>query len=239
MIAMIYLFSVFGILCTTLMAVILNKMPAKCFCDYDETPGSQHNAPRAGKWALTVSAFVLASVFPVLYTRFGLSLKTAAFCLFSAVLIMIALSDIRFCIIPDELIIAGCILSAAAVFPDILSGPDWAVRLAPVLGAAVGAGIILAINALGRLLYKKDALGMGDLKLMVVCGIACGPSGTAMAILCGILGAGIWFAVGIARKRVSGESYMPLGPFLIFGTLFILCFRPMVDAFLAWYISLI
>lgn len=236
---MIYLSSFLGIACSALMAVVLNKMPAKCFCDYDETPDQRHKAPRAGKWALTISAFVLASVFPVLFSRFGLSVKTAGFCMFSVILMMITLSDIRYCIIPDELIIAGCILATAAVFPDILSGEDWRVRLAPVFGAAVGAGIIFGINALGRLLYKKDALGMGDLKLMIICGIACGPSGTALAMLSGILAAGIWFAVGIAVKRVRSESYMPLGPFLVLGTLFILCFRPMVDAFLAWYISLI
>lgn len=233
------LFSLLGAASAAVMALILNKMPAKCFCDYDETPEARHMAPRAGKWAILVCALILAAVFPILAARFGVGLKSACMCLLSVTLVMIVLSDARFCIIPDELIIAGCIFATVGVFPDILAGPDWATRLSPVLGAAVGAGVIFAINCLGRLLYKKDALGMGDLKLMAVCGIACGAVGTAVSLLVGIFAAGIWFAVGMLIKRVRSEEYMPLGPFLVFGTLFTLCFRPMVDAFLAWYISLL
>lgn len=233
------LFAALGIAATAAMAWILNKMPAKCFCDYDETPDARHDAPRAGKWAMVISAVVLAAVFSILENRFGFGVKSVCLCLFSTVLVMITLSDIRYCIIPDELIIAGCILATVAVFPGILAGTDLLSCLSPVFGAAVGAGIILAINLLGRILYKKDALGMGDLKLMSICGIVCGASGTVIAMLAGIFAAGIWFGVGIALKRVRSESYLPLGPFLVFGTLFTLCFRPMVDAFLAWYISLI
>ncbi len=239
MIDMETLFSALGVAGAFVMTLILNKMPAKAFCDYDETPDERHNPPRVGKWALIICAAVLGVVYVVLADRFGIGLKTFGLCLACTTLVMIVLSDIRYCIIPDELIIAGCIFAVAAVFPDVLSGTDWPARLAPVLGAAVGAGIIYAINCLGHLLYKKDALGMGDLKLMVVCGMLCGPTGTAMAMLIGVLAAGIWFAAAIALKRVRSESYMPLGPFLVFGCIFILCFRPMVDAFLAWYISLI
>ena len=232
-------FSLLGIVSAGLLTMILNKMPAKCFCDYDETPEERHLAPRAGKWAILVTALVLSLVFPILATRFGMSLKFAMMCLLSVVLVMIVLSDLRYCIIPDELIIAGCIMATVGVFPDILTGSDWATRLSPVFGAAVGSGVIFGINCLGRLLYKKDALGMGDLKLMVVCGIACGAVGTMISLLLGIFAAGIWFAAGILIKRVRSEEYLPLGPFLVFGTLFTLCFRPMIDAFLAWYISLI
>lgn len=233
------MFAFLGIVCAAVITIILNKMPAKCFCDYDETPNERHNAQKAGKWAFILFAFVLSAVFPILVNQLGIYVKSVFLCLFCAVLLMIALSDIRFCIIPDELIIAGCILATIAVFPGILSGQSWAERLSPVLGAVIGAVIILAINCLGRILYKKDALGMGDLKLMAICGIACGTSGTIIAMLVGIFAAGIWFAFGIALKRIRNESYMPLGPFLIFGTLFTLCFRPMVDSVLAWYISLI
>ena len=232
-------YALLGVVSGALAVLILNKMPAKCFCDYDETPDERHNPPRAGKWAILICAAVLALVYSVLMNRMGLGLESVCACLVCTVLLMIALSDLRYCIIPDELIIAGCILATVSVFPGILSGSDWTTRLAPVLGAAVGAGVIFAINLLGRILYKKDALGMGDLKLMAICGILCGPVGTAIAMLIGVFAAGIFFAVGIAAKKVQSESYLPLGPFLVFGAVFTLAFRPMIDAFLAWYISLI
>ena len=181
-----------------LSVVLLNKMPAKCFCDYDETPSEQHAAPRAGKWSILICAAILSAVFPVLLNRQGFRLESVFSCLVCAVLLMIVLSDLRYCIIPDELIIAGCLFATISVFPAILTGQELGARLAPVLGAAVGAGIIFAINLLGRILYKKEALGMGDLKLMAVCGIITGPVGTVIAILIGIFAAGIRFAAGIA-----------------------------------------
>ena len=239
MIDMEALYSVCGIASSFIMAMILNKMPAKCFCDYDETPDERHEPPRVGKWSLIICAVVLGVVYWMIAERYGFSLKSICLCAVSTVLLMLTLSDIRYSIIPDELIIAGCILATIGVFPDILSGSDWGSRLSPVFGALIGAGIIFVINLLGKVLYKKDALGMGDLKLMVVCGIVCGAAGTAMAMLIGIFAAGIWFSAAIALKRVSSDSYMPLGPFLVFGCLFTLCLRPVIDAFLAWYISLI
>lgn len=235
----IALFAALGLISAVLMARILDKMPARCFCDYEETPSQLHNPPRTSRVQRIICAIILAAVFPLLADRFGVSVKTFSLCLFCVCLAMISLSDIRFCIIPDELIIAGCVFATVGAFPGILSGQDWLQRLSPVLGAAIGAGIILIINLLGRLVYKKDALGMGDLKLMIICGIACGTSGTIIATLVGILAAGIWFSAAIALKRVNSDDYLPLGPFLVFGTVFTLCFRPLVDALLAWYISLI
>lgn len=177
---------------------------------------------------------VLAVVYAVLSARFGVSLKSVCLCLFSTSLMMILLSDVRYSIIPDELVIAGCVFATVGALGDVFSGRGWLQCLSPVLGAAIA-----LFNLLGRILYKKDALGMGDLKLMVICGIASGTSGTVIALLVGILSAGIWFAAAIALKRVRSDDYMPLGPFLVFGTVFTLCCRPLVDRLLSWYISLI
>ena len=233
------LFGLFGVCCAILIPVILNMMPAKCFCDYDETPDERHATPRVGKWSILICGCILAAVFLIISNRQGLCIESIFICLLCMVLLMITISDIRYCIIPDELIIIGVIFATISVFPSILSGLTWINRLEPILGAIVGAGSIFAINLLGQILYNKDALGMGDLKLMIVCGIVCGPVGTVVALLISLLSAGIWFGIGIAIKKIQAEAYLPLGPFLVFGTIFTLSFRPMIDAFLEWYISLI
>jgi len=232
-------FTVLGAISVLPMARILNTMPAKCFCDYGEKPSAQHKPPRITGKQIAVCALLLAIMFSLLVVRFGFSVKTIALCLFSVVLIMIALSDLKYCIIPDELVIAGCIFAVVAVLPDILNGTSVTQCLSPVFGALIGGGIILMINLLGRLFYKKDALGMGDLKLMVVCGIACGTGGTLVALLVGILAAAFWFAIGILTKRTRSDEFLPLGPFLVFGTGFTVCCQPLVARLIAWYISLI
>ena len=54
-----------------------------------------------------------------------------------------------------------------------------------------------------------------------------------------IIAAALFFAVGMAVKRIKQGDYLPLGPFLVFGTVFTLCFRPLVDSLIVWYLSLI
>ena len=233
------IFAVAGIVCGLIAGPIMDRMPAKCFCDYDETPDARHKPPRLSKKQRIVSAVILAAVFAVLEMRCGAGVKGIALCLFCAVMVMTAMSDLKFFIIPDEFIIAGCVFSVIAAMPHIMTAPSLVNKLSPVFGAVIGAGIILGINLLGRLLYKKDALGMGDLKLMIVCGIACGAGGTLIALAIGIIAAAVFFAVGIALKRIKQGDYLPLGPFLVFGTVFTLCFRPLVDSLIIWYLSLI
>lgn len=232
-------FAALGAACGALALLILNRMPAKCFCDYDETPDTRHAPPRVGKWHGIVCAAALAAVFAVITDRFGVSVTGFALCLFCAVLAMIALSDLKFCIIPDELIIAGCVLAVIGALPGVLTGVSWQQWLSPIFGAAIGGGVILAINLVGRIVYKKDALGMGDLKLMLICGIACGTAGTVIAILAGILSAGVFYAACILLRKVRSDAYLPLGPFLVIGVALDLCFEPAAMRIIEWYISLI
>lgn len=233
------LFAVFGIACGIFSLWILNRMPAKCFCDYDETPDARHAPPRAGKWQGTVCVAVLSAVFVLIGRRFGASVSGVSLCFLCAVLAMIALSDLKFCIIPDELIIAGCLFAVVGALPGVLTGDSWQQWLSPIFGAAIGSGIILVINLVGRLVYKKDALGMGDLKLMLICGIACGTTGTVIAILAGILSAGIFYAACILLRKVRSDAYLPLGPFLVIGAALDICFEPVAMRFIDWYVSLI
>lgn len=214
-------------------------MPAKCFCDYGEEPSQIHAPPRITRLQSIVSAVVLALCFTLLHLRFGISVQSVSLCLLLLPLLMILFSDRKYAIIPDELIIAGCIAATVSALPVVFSPGDIWQRLSPVLGAAIGGGVILVINLVGRLIYKKDALGMGDLKLMIVCGIACGSVGIVIAFLAGILSAAVFFALRIAAKKTKADEYLPLGPFLVFGTIFCLCCQPWIDQFVQWYISLL
>lgn len=233
------LFALVGAASALPMGWVLNRMPAKCFCDYGEEPSALHAAPRITPRQTLVCALILALGFALIQRRFGISVQSVSLCLFLLPLVMIAVSDKKYAIIPDELIIAGCVLATVSAIPGIFSGGGVGQCLSPVLGAAIGGGVILAINLMGRLVYKKDALGMGDLKLMVVCGIACGTVGIVVALLVGILAAALFFALRMAAGKTKADEYLPLGPFLVLGTGFTLCCQPLVDRFINWYISLL
>lgn len=244
----ILLFAVLGFAAAPLLIFFLNRMPDKCFCDYDETPNESHQAPRfffkkegwicglllSGSFVLLAERFLLAA------TDLRVYFIVVLVGLFLAALVMIALADLKFSIIPDELVIVAAILAVIPRLAPRYDGQSLFEYLGvPVLGALVGAGLILAINLIGRLIYKKDALGMGDLKLMAACGILCGPTWIIVAFLIGVLAAGICFAIFMVAGKMSGDQYRPLGPFLVFGVLFTICCQPTIQAFINWYLSLL
>ena len=229
-----------GLLSGPLSVRILNRMPDRSFCDYDETPTEIHRSPRFScrRQGWGVGLF-LGVVYVLLLVRFGLTLQWVFLCLHCLVLAMISLSDLRFSIIPDELLIAAGVCALGAALCHVVAAPALGTALVYVLGAVIGAGLILVLNLLGRLIYGKDALGMGDLKLLAVCGIACGHTGILIAALMGIFAAGIFFAVAMALKRMKSDQFYPLGPFLVLGVCLTLMFRPVIDAAFQWYLSLL
>lgn len=234
------LYGVLGALLAPLGVWILNKMPARSFCDYDEQPGPEHQAPRVSlqKQGWPAGLFLcIAAV--LLFLRFGAGLESAALVLFCAVLVMISLADTRFSIIPDELLIAGGVLAVVAAIPAALMQNSLKGWLSPVLGALLGGGLVLGLNAAARLFYKRDALGMGDVKLLAVCGLACGFSGVLYVFLLTLVVAGGSFVLLMALKKLSHDEYHPLGPYIVLAATLTVCLRPVLDGLVRWYLSLL
>lgn len=233
------LFAVLGAAFGFGMRLILDRMPARCFCDYDEHPGEAQDPPRMTKRQQIVCGAVLFAACGILGLRYGFSVTGIGLLLLTFCLLMIAVSDVRYRIIPDELIIAGAVFAVFSAVPTIVTGAGWLEKLSPVLGAAIGAAVILVMNLAGRIIYKKDTMGMGDLKLMAVVGAACGTAGVVIALLAGLMAAALWFVGAILVKKAKSEDFLPLGPFLVFGAVFTYSFRPLIDALIGWYVSLI
>ncbi len=94
-----------------------------------------------------------------------------------------------------------------------------------LLGMLVGGGIFLAITLIGSLIYGKEALGFGDVKLMGALGLYFGVANilaiSAMSFLIGaILG-----IILIITKIKKSDEYIPFGPFIVIAT-FISIFVP-------------
>jgi leader peptidase (prepilin peptidase)/N-methyltransferase len=95
--------------------------------------------------------------------------------------------------------------------------PDWTgwartdAVLVSLVGAAVGAGIIYVTRALGTLVFRKEAMGIGDVYLMAAVGACLGWEAAVLVFFAApFLGLvyGVWH---LARKR---GSEVPYGPFL-------------------------
>ncbi len=131
--------------------------------------------------------------------------------LFVAALVAISFIDIDHRIIPDRISKPGMAL-AIALAPlntmlshDLVGGAKPALNawLEAGLGCAAGAGVILLIRVIGSWILKKEAMGLGDVKLLGFIGAMVGwlPALYALALAClgGAIIGGVMFAIGKRR----------------------------------------
>lgn len=115
---------------------------------------------------------------------------------------------------------------AGTVAPDVLP-PLLSSLLASALGLATGYGVCWAVRVLGHKVFGKEAMGLGDVKLMGGVGAFLGADGALLTFflgcLAGALGGGI-------RTLFTRDPYLPFGPYLVLGALLTLFLRePLVE----------
>ena len=89
-------------------------------------------------------------------------------------------------------------------------------ELLPALAIAivVPLGIFLASIPFG-----EGAFGLGDVKLLIGVGLMSGFIRAFTGLVSGLFAAGLVLVVLIATRRIDRHTFVPFGPFLIFGAL--------------------
>jgi leader peptidase (prepilin peptidase)/N-methyltransferase len=82
----------------------------------------------------------------------------------------------------------------------------------------------------GWLIYKKETMGLGDVKLMVAVGTFIGCEKVLLALFIAVLFGSITGLVFIIFKKIKKNGYIPFGPFLSVAS-FIVLFIPKLSSF--------
>lgn len=143
--------------------------------------------------------------------------------IFFSVLLGISITDARHYLIPDALSLGGL---GAGLALALLPGPPS--LLTSLIGAALGFGVLLAVGLLGEWVFKKPAMGGGDIKMMAMVGAFLGPAGAMLTIFLGALAGTIVFA----PLSVKTKKEVPFGVFLGLGAAIAFLFG---DALVEWY----
>lgn len=131
--------------------------------------------------------------------------------------------DYRLQIIPNRLNLT--IFEIGIIFTFLYGLSDIAISINMFLGMLAGGGIFLLITLVGGLIYGKEAMGFGDVKLMGALGLFFGLSNIIIITLVSFL-IGAILSIGLlATKIKKSDEYIPFGPFIVIAT-FISMFVP-------------
>ncbi|MGL4624367.1 MAG: prepilin peptidase [Culicoidibacterales bacterium] len=143
--------------------------------------------------------------------------------IFSALLFTITVTDVYEQLIPDKILLFfGVLLVVASYFVDGFSFQS------ALIGALVGFGLLYIIGTLGRLYYKQDALGGGDVKLYALIGYVLGWQLTILSLFL----AAVFALIGAIIMRRKAGAILPFGPFIAVAAV---CCYYVGDALLGWY----
>lgn len=220
---------------------LFNAVPAKWFCDYGEEPGEELNGVRfAFKKEGIFIGFALSIGYAALIFVYGYSVYSLVAAVILTALVSICASDIKYTIIPDELTAVLAVTAVLGSIYDICNGKLFCSQwYHPILGGLFGGGVIFLINLLSRLLFKKDGIGFGDLKLFAAIGIFTGVPGIFIVIYLSIFVAFICFAFLIAAKRLKKGVYYPMGPYICIAAAIAIIFKEQLMSVINWYIGLL
>jgi len=181
-------------------------------------------------WQYPLVEFLTAVLYLLLFLRYGLQLVTFVYMFFCSALIIITFIDLKENIIPDVLSLPFLLLGFLMSF--------FLKNLSPInslLGILAGGGVLLLVAILGSFLFKKEAMGGGDIKLAAMVGAFLGWQLTLLSLFLSFF-TGAIIGIVILIKNKGESDPIPFGPFIALGTIIALFFG---HSIINWYLSLV
>lgn len=164
------------------------------------------------------------------FFHFGFNIRGFETALLSLLFIPIFFIDLEHRIIPDQLDLPWILIGLGVSFiPGALIG--W---LDSLIGIVVGGGLFFLVMWLGEKVFRKEAMGFGDVKFAAMMGAFIGWKGLLLVL---VLGSFIGSIVGVTLIILSGRrgksTYVPFGPFLVVAAMTTIYFgAEIIDAYL-------
>jgi len=164
-------------------------------------------------------------VFTIAFLLFGFTLEFVVAIIFISVLLIESMSDHKYMIVIDRIWMIGLV---PVIIIRIIQG-DFLIYL---LSSAVLFSILFLFAFLGKIVYKKDAFGGGDIKLYIFIGFCLTyQQGLFSLFLASLFG----FIMGIARRNKMDQE-IPFIPFIALGSIIAYFFG---TAWLDWYMYML
>lgn len=198
------------------LGVVADRLATR-WPEHDE----EHPPGRRIDWRTLVCALFGAFALATVGNRFaGDPLALVLFGAWAATLIAGLATDLDQRLIPNELTIP--VIPVAAVYALSGLNPLVVGDLLPTIAVAIAVPAVLFVASIP---FGEGAFGIGDVKLLAGVGLMTGSLRAFTGVVSGLFAAGIVLVVLLATRRVTLKTYVPYGPFLIFGAIWGLVVR--------------
>ncbi|MBQ9280266.1 MAG: prepilin peptidase [Clostridia bacterium] len=178
-----------------------------------------------------ITAFLLIALF----FKLGISFQFLIYAFLSIVLIMDAFVDIKAQIIPNGLNFTCFIVGIIIMYLNLVFDHNTGIDM--LLGMFTGAGIFALIALFAFIAYRKEGMGLGDVKLMGVLGLFFGVLNTIQIFIVSFAIGALVSIVLLITKVKKSSDYLAFGPFIVIASI-ITMFMPHSVMF-PWYVTLI
>ena len=183
----------------------------------DEDP-----AGRPIGWRTAVCAAFGAFAFALLATRFAADpLALVLFGAWFATLVVGMATDLDQRLLPDVLTLP--VIPIALIYTLSGRNPLVGTEVLPAIAIATLVPLVLYLLSIP---FGAGAFGIGDVKMLVGVGLMSGAIRAFTGLVSGLFAAGVVLVVLLVARRVTMKSYVPYGPFLIFGAVWGIFVRP-------------
>ncbi len=168
-------------------------------------------------WRYPLVEALTAALTVAIVARFGAWPLGVVYIAFAAALVVISVIDYETKLIPNVLsvggLVAGLILSP--LVPALHGTTDGVLAFGrAALGAMVGCSLLYLTGSVGELIFRKEAMGLGDVDLLAMAGAFLG---WKLVLLTFFLAPLLAVVPGIVVLMTKRSHEIPYGPFLSIG----------------------
>lgn len=151
-------------------------------------------------------------LFALSYKAFGMSIDFLIAITFISALLIVIVSDFNYMIILDEVLL----FFGAVLVIEILIKNGFMSAVYSLVDGGISFIIMLVFKIIGDVIFKRESMGGGDIKLLALFGIMLGWESSIITIF---LGAIIGLPISLILLVKNKDNVVPFGPFLSFAAM--------------------
>lgn len=158
--------------------------------------------------------------------------------IWTSLMIVGSMIDFDHKLLPDFVTVGGMILGVIWNGVDSALWGAWLFILDSVAGLVIGFGLMWLIRFIGGKVFKREAMGMGDVFLMGAVGALFGPVAVLFTlILSSVFGSVIGVSlIALSKTKFRRFIEIPYGPYICMGCLVWMFWGPEI---INWYLNLL